>query len=393
MMDIHIPADAVRSSENVLVKVSKPRGPLAQPPTYRSFGLTYNWHARGIASGALVFTDAEIHALLQEHGMDPPLPPCIPNIKRSGDAVFKLFHWHPHGYPGGSITLRFNWTGIACKMSVHDSTCYVGVYDMTPGTGERVVGEFMNALLKRHKEPPTPAGELTIYTAQRNPVTGEYTWKPLQKRLHRALETIYIEEGVKRDTVAQLGKFLASSAMYDKFGVTWKRVHLFHGKPGGGKSSMALALASKFGRNLAKLTVTPDLDPRRVENLFSSLPENTWLVIEDIVERDGRTIIDWSTFLNCLDGLTTPRGLVVFMTTNFVDKVDPALMRPGRVDCMLEFHLPGKAELRRALAVLAPDFAHEHDAFMETCDAEMSIAALQKWLFECVMSERKSILR
>jgi hypothetical protein len=392
-MHLSLPADALTASNEVFFKVGK-RGPAAKPPTYRSFAMTYD-SANGLTlttSSTVYIPDTELRALLVEHQLEPRDPPCFPTLHRGAPAQFNRFHWNPRDYPGGS-KLSFVWKDTTpCKLWVSDYLCYIAVYDLAPGVGERVLGEIVTELLARHKEPPRPAGELTIYTAQRNPVSGEYSWRVLQKRLHRSLETIYLDEAVKTKVVHQLSTFLRSSALYDKYGITWKYVHLFHGKPGGGKSSTILALASKFGRNLAKLTITPDLDSRQVENLFQNVPEQTWLVVEDIVERDGRTKIDFSTFLNCLDGLTTRRGLVVFLTTNFLDKVDAALMRPGRVDCLLEFHLPGIDELRHALRVLAADYAHEHDAFLATCGRDLSIAELQKFLFECVMNKKESIL-
>jgi len=180
--------------------------------------------------------------------------------------------------------------------------------------------------------------------------------------------------------------------MYDAFNVTWKRVHLFHGPPGGGKTSTIVALASHFKKNVAKLTVTPDMDARKIEDLFRSVSDNTFLVIEDFVNRDGTTVVDFSALLNGLDGLTTRRGLVAFLTTNYLAKLDPALIRPGRIDCMVEFKLPGVAELHEALTILAPAHADEHDTFLKTGHG-MSIAELQHWLFECAMSKRKSILK
>jgi SpoVK/Ycf46/Vps4 family AAA+-type ATPase len=210
------------------------------------------------------------------------------------------------------------------------------------------------------------------------------------------METIYIDDPIKDKLVTQLEKFTKSSALYDRYGVTWKRVHLFHGPPGSGKTSTILALASRFGKNIAKLTLTPQLNSQQIEYLFQTIPDNTWMLLEDVdalfTERTAHTSIDFSTLLNCMDGLTTKRGLVLFMTTNHKTKLDSAFIRPGRVDLDLEFPLPGKEELRKALKVLGAEYEHEHEEFLEKHAKNMTIPSLQKHLFECMMDEKKSML-
>ena len=58
----------------------------------------------------------------------------------------------------------------------------------------------------------------------------------------------------------------------------------------------------------------------------------------------------------------------------------------------IEFNLPGRDELHEALKVLGENYEHEHEEFLEKHTTDMSIAALQKHLFECMMEEKKSIL-
>ena len=44
--------------------------------------------------------------------------------------------------------------------------------------------------------------------------------------------------------------------------------------------------------------------------------------------------VTFSGFLNALDGVASGEERIIFMTTNHVEKLDPALIRPGRVDLM-----------------------------------------------------------
>jgi SpoVK/Ycf46/Vps4 family AAA+-type ATPase len=268
------------------------------------------------------------------------------------------------------------------------------VHDISLGVGERIINEITEELLKCWKD-PVPDKSLVIYTTCKT-LQG-YVWNQHSNRLQRSMETIYIDGPTKDKLVTQLEKFTKSSALYDKYGVTWKRVHLFHGPPGSGKTSTILALASRFNKNIAKLTLTPQLNSQEIENLFKSIPDNTWLLLEDVdalfTERTANTSVDFSTLLNCMDGLTTKRGLVLFMTTNHKTKLDSAFIRPGRVDLDIEFKLPGKDELRKALNVLGSEYTHEHEEFLEKHATDMTIPSLQKYLFECVMDEKKTILQ
>lgn len=40
----------------------------------------------------------------------------------------------------------------------------------------------------------------------------------------------------------------------------------------------------------------------------------------------------FSGLLNCLDGVASTEARILFMTTNYLNRLDPALVRPGRVD-------------------------------------------------------------
>lgn len=171
---------------------------------------------------------------------------------------------------------------------------------------------------------------------------------------------------------------------------------MFHGPPGSGKTSTVIALASKFGKNVVKLTVTSRLNSEHVEQLFQSVPNNSFLIIEDVdslfTKREGNGSLDFSTMLNCMDGVATHRGLVVFMTTNHLDRLDEAFFRPGRIDCLSHFALPGRAEQLEALQVLGADFSHEHEEFLDRFGEGLSIAGIQQHLFNCIFEEKDTIL-
>lgn len=373
--------------DDVLLKIQKKHTPEPKVHKFRSFCIPAQV-GEAIVIGNKSIAMIHLFNILKQHGLCSTLPMVV----SLNPVTFTNIDWKPVGYSGPTVWY-FKWNEIECSITSQGYSLYIRVHDLSPGVGERVIDEIIVELLKHWKN-PVPNKSLSILTTQKT--LHGYQWVQHSTRIHRELETIYINPEIKEKLMNQLKKFLISGDMYDRYGVTWKRVHLFHGPPGSGKTSTILALASFFNVNIAKLTLTPHLNSQDIESLFQTIPANTWLLLEDVdglfTERTATTSVDFSTLLNCMDGITTRRGLVLFMTTNHKTKLDAAFIRPGRVDLELEFKLPGKDELREALKVLGADYAHEHEEFLEKHAKDMSIASLQKHLFECIMEEKKSIL-
>lgn len=84
----------------------------------------------------------------------------------------------------------------------------------------------------------------------------------------------------------------------------------------------------------------------RLAHRLADAPENSIILLEDIdsafVSRElsketesayqGANRLTFSGLLNAIDGVTSTEGRIVFMTTNYFERLDPALIRPGRVD-------------------------------------------------------------
>lgn len=105
------------------------------------------------------------------------------------------------------------------------------------------------------------------------------------------------------------------------------------------------------------------LDDRSLKTLFAELPQHCIVLLEDVDVTSVHRIQDsnadasqslgqngsprmsaggkvsLSTLLNVLDGLASPEGRVLIMTTNHIERLDPALIRPGRVDTKVKFIL------------------------------------------------------
>ena len=130
---------------------------------------------------------------------------------------------------------------------------------------------------------------------------------------------------------------------YIKNGIPYRRGYLLHGPPGTGKTSFICAVAGHLKLNLCYLNLSSGrLDDDGLNRALNDAPGGSIILLEDIdaifvqrhkvsQEREGRHVT-FSGLLNALDGVRSQEGQIVFMTTNHIENLDPALLRPGRAD-------------------------------------------------------------
>ncbi|KAH7336698.1 mitochondrial chaperone-like protein bcs1 [Rhexocercosporidium sp. MPI-PUGE-AT-0058] len=170
-------------------------------------------------------------------------------------------------------------------------------------------------------------------------------WKPFgDPRKKRPLQSVVLDHGIKERIVDDVKDFLARQSWYVDRGIPYRRGYLLYGPPGSGKSSFIQGLAGEldFGVaiiNLSERGMTDD----KLAHLLTKLPPKTILLLEDAdsafrnrrqVDEDGYSggTVTFSGLLNALDGVAAGEERIAFLTTNHIDRLDEALIRPGRVD-------------------------------------------------------------
>lgn len=169
-----------------------------------------------------------------------------------------------------------------------------------------------------------------------------------EPRRKRPIESVILDEGVKERIVADVKDFLASAKWYYDRGIPYRRGYLLYGPPGSGKSSFIQALAGHLDYNIAILNLSErGLTDDRLNHVLSIIPKRTLVLLEDAdaafanrrvqTDADGYrgANVTFSGLLNALDGVASAEERVLFLTTNHVEKLDSALVRPGRIDMMV----------------------------------------------------------
>jgi len=202
----------------------------------------------------------------------------------------------------------------------------------------------------------------------------------------RSMESVILPEGQSEMLIQDMTSFLSSEVWYREKGVPYHRGYLFHGPPGSGKTSFLLALATHLERDIALVNLkSTDLADGGLATALTEVPRNTILLIEDVdcvvPTREGRSTegISFAGLLNALDGLTTPHGQIVFMTTNHREKLDPALIRPGRCDTEVLFTHATNFQKEMMFTRFFPD-SPLASKFAQVADGNISMAEIQKYM-------------
>lgn len=222
----------------------------------------------------------------------------------------------------------------------------------TVGRRQAFLKTFVQQIAECHEQ--TTGGRSSLF------VHDEY-WVRVEGYRARRLESVILKAGEKERLVQDVAQFRASKVRYEQLGVPYHRGYLFYGPPGTGKTSLASALAGRFGMSVYGVSLG-DFNDKSLMRAIQRVPTNSIVLFEDIdcmkagkarPDADERNKQLWpdkagdeigsadrlgvtlSGLLNVLDGFHAPENVLFVMTTNHIEALDPALLRPGRIDYRL----------------------------------------------------------
>jgi hypothetical protein len=207
----------------------------------------------------------------------------------------------------------------------------------------------------------------------------------------RTFENVFFEQ--KQAVQNHTKFFLERKDWYDKKGIPHTLGFMFHGSPGCGKTSTMKAIANVGKRHIINIHLSEIKSKEQLTHLFFNDEINVMdggkserytipvgermYVIEDIdamgdtvlrrelkkpqekkqikmddlgnIIQEEENPIDLSFLLNLLDGTLESTGRIIAISTNFPERIDSALIRPGRIDMIIEFRKCSVAILREMI--------------------------------------------
>ncbi|RNF20666.1 putative ATP-dependent chaperone [Trypanosoma conorhini] len=210
-------------------------------------------------------------------------------------------------------------------------------------------------------------------------------WTRQEPRRRRPLHSVVLDGNTSADILKDVQLFLRSSKYYEDLGVPYRRGYLLHGPPGCGKSSFVMALAGELRLSICPLSLSSrGLSDEALVGLLNSAPLRSIVLLEDIDRAfSADSHITMSGLLNALDGVAAQEGRLVFMTTNHVERLDDALIRPGRCDVKLEIGLLSRGQAQQLFRKFFPAAGDALQAeFAGQIPAHtLSVAQIQSHLF------------
>ncbi|CAN6219002.1 unnamed protein product [Urochloa humidicola] len=272
--------------------------------------------------------------------------------------------------PGDTITdvfegVEFTWTPMTTSRSSGPPEPDMLVLTFDAEHTEVALGRYVPSITAAMEEARRQETALQIF------INDNYSWEGITHQHPATFDTVAMDPALKQTIIADLDRFLKRNEYYRRIGKAWKRGYLLYGPPGTGKSSLIAAMANYLRFDLYDLDISRVGGNRSLQKLLTAMPNKSILVIEDIDccftanSRDGkkhddesedcsdeppppppprtsynykynneRERITLSGLLNFVDGLWSTSGeeRIIIFTTNYKERLDAALLRPGRMD-------------------------------------------------------------
>ncbi|KAE8150288.1 hypothetical protein BDV25DRAFT_113763 [Aspergillus avenaceus] len=250
---------------------------------------------------------------------------------------------------------------------------YLSCFGRDPTVLKDVLAEAQKAYVARD------GNSTVIYRGQRSP--GDYVdWTRCMARAPRPLSTVILDQTQKDSFLDDIKEYLhpRTRRWYSNRGIPYRRGYLLHGPPGTGKTSLCFAVAGMMGLPLYLLNLSSKtFGEDDLMSLFQELPRRCIVLLEDIdcagitqkrandssttdgnkedspeESDDSKKGISLSGLLNVIDGVAASEGRILVMTTNHPEKLDAALLRPGRVDLSIEFGYAASTDIHELFSAI-----------------------------------------
>ena len=201
----------------------------------------------------------------------------------------------------------------------------------------------------------------------------------------RSMETVFIDEKIKKDIMDSLDAFVCNREWYDDNFIPYHYGILLHGPAGTGKSTLIRAIITEYYKKYSKqgytiespnyLSSPSDLLSLNEDGYYGPAWAPRIIIIEDIdatvlkkrIPEEEKSpednmnnymnpmqfgnrprmyydLTSLSEILNRMDGVANVENVIYIFTTNHIENLDSALTRPGRIDKIVEISMPRRED-------------------------------------------------
>ncbi|XP_075654159.1 AAA-ATPase At3g50940-like isoform X2 [Castanea sativa] len=243
---------------------------------------------------------------------------------------------------------------------------------------DKIVGSYIQFVLERAKAIKDEERVLKMHTLNNSYCYNGVKWESINLEHPATFETLAMDPELRNAVIEDLDRFVRRKDFYKRVGRAWKRGYLLYGPPGTGKSSLIAAMANYLKFDVYDLQLANILRDSDLRRLLLATANRSILVIEDIDcsvdlpdrrHGDGRKQHDaqyvqltLSGLLNFIDGLWSSCGdeRIIVFTTNHKDRLDSALLRPGRMDMHINMSYCNSHGFKQLVSTYLDIRGHHH---------------------------------
>ena len=226
-------------------------------------------------------------------------------------------------------------------------------------------------------------------------------WESIKRIKKRNINTVILDKEVKNEVNKCIDNYdnKELKERLNKLGINLKMNLILSGLPGTGKSSLMFAIASKLNKDIS----TIDFNNRELTDhsficATNKIPKNSIFVLEDIDalyisrNKSDENRVSFSCILNFLDGIYSKEDLITIITTNHLDKLDKAIIRPMRIDNIIHFTHCSKYQYNEIFKLIFPDKTEIGSEFYKLIkNKKFTTSILQKYLIKFIFNPEKII--
>ncbi|CAB9497346.1 HYPER-SENSITIVITY-RELATED 4 [Seminavis robusta] len=282
-------------------------------------------------------------------------PPKLVETPAAGVSTWIWFGWFPVSIQSSRMS-SMNPYGVPRSSggAQDDCRCSLTVWFAPRGVdiAKKIILEGRQLWLSKR----STKTEVLTFREHHRPISFDVSARP-----SRPLSSVIVEGNTKALLLEDATRFLQGEKWYFGKGIPYRRGYLLYGPPGCGKTSLITALAGELRLPIVLVPLSGSTNDSTIVEVMRAAPRDSIVLIEDVdcalpekrgddalppgaINHKGQIYhsrppgrqqgpnVTLSGLLNAIDGVAAQEGRLLFMTTNHRNRLDEALIRPGRVD-------------------------------------------------------------